>query len=38
MSEFTLNVATASVQLIISQVGTSPPVKLPAGAKVVKAG
>jgi hypothetical protein len=38
VSEFTLNVATASVQLIISQVGSSPPVKLPAGAKVVKAG
>ena len=28
---------TASVQLVISQVGTSPPVALPAGAKIVKA-
>ncbi len=37
ISEFTLNVASSSVQLVISQVGTSPPVKLPAGAKVVKA-
>jgi hypothetical protein len=37
VSEFTLNVASSSVQLVISQVGTSPPVKLPAGAKVVKA-
>jgi len=38
VSEFTLNVASASVQLVISQVGSSPPVKLPAGAKVVNAG
>jgi hypothetical protein len=38
VSEFTLNVATASVQLVISQVGSSPPVELPAGAKVVTAG
>jgi hypothetical protein len=37
VSEFTLDVATASVQLVISEVGSSPPVKLPAGAKVVKA-
>jgi hypothetical protein len=35
VSEFTLNVKNESVQLIISQVGTSPPVALPAGAKVV---
>ena len=38
VSEFTLKVQTSSVQLVISQVGSSPPVKLPAGAKVVKAG
>ncbi len=38
ISEFTLDVATASVQLIITQVGSSPPVMLPSGAKVVKAG
>ena len=38
ISEFTLDVATASVQLVISQVGSSPPVMLPAGAKVVNAG
>jgi hypothetical protein len=38
VSEFTLNVATASVQLVISQVGSSPPVELPAGSKVIKAG
>jgi len=31
-------VASSSVQLIISQVGSSPPVKVPAGAKVVTAG
>jgi hypothetical protein len=35
VSEFTLNVASSSVQLVISQVGSSPPVMLPAGAKVV---
>lgn len=38
VSEFTLNVASASVQLLISQVGSSPPVELPAGAKVVTTG
>jgi hypothetical protein len=38
VSEFNLGVATSSVNLVISQVGTSPPVKLPAGSKVVKAG
>jgi hypothetical protein len=38
ISEFTLDVATASVQLVISQVGSSPPVVLPAGAKVVTPG
>ena len=37
ISEFNLTVKTASVQLVISQVGTSPPVALPAGAKIVKA-
>ncbi len=37
ISEFTLTVKTASVQLLISQVGTSPPVALPAGAKIIKA-
>jgi hypothetical protein len=37
VSEMTLTVKTASVQLTISQVGTSPPVALPAGAKVVVA-
>ncbi len=37
VSQFTLSVSTSSVNLVISQVGTSPPVKLPAGAKVVKA-
>jgi hypothetical protein len=35
VSEFTLNVAGSSVQLIISQVGSSPPVSIPAGAKIV---
>ncbi len=35
VSEFTLSVAASSVQLIISQVGSSPPVALPAGSKVV---
>jgi hypothetical protein len=38
VSEFTLKVQTSSVQLVISQVGSSPPVKLPAGARVVQAG
>lgn len=38
VSEFNLGVATSSVNLVISQVGTSPPVKLPAGSKVVKPG
>jgi hypothetical protein len=38
ISEFTLTLHTASVKLIISQVGSSPPVSLPAGAKVIKAG
>jgi hypothetical protein len=38
VSEFTLKVQTSSVQLVISQVGSSPPVKFPAGAKVVQAG
>ncbi len=37
ISEFSLTVKTASVQLVISQVGTSPPVALPSGAKVVAA-
>jgi hypothetical protein len=37
LSSMTLTVKTASVQLTISQVGTSPPVALPAGAKVVAA-
>ncbi len=37
ISEFNLTVKTASVQLIISQVGSSPPVALPSGAKIVKA-
>ncbi len=37
VSQFTLTVSTSSVNLVISQVGTSPPVTLPAGAKVVKA-
>jgi hypothetical protein len=34
ISELTLTVKNASVQLIVSQVGSSPPVALPAGAKV----
>lgn len=38
VSEFNLTVASSSVQLIISLVGSSPPVKLPDGAKVIKAG
>ncbi len=37
ISEFDLAVKTASVQLVISQVGSSPPVALPSGAKVIKA-
>ncbi len=37
VSEFNLLVKAASVHMVISQVGTSPPVALPAGAKVVKA-
>jgi hypothetical protein len=37
VSEFNLSVKAASVHLVISQVGTSPRVALPAGAKVVKA-
>ena len=35
VSEFTLRVKSASVHLVISQIGSSPPVALPAGAKVV---
>ncbi len=35
VSEFTLTVSSGSVRLDISQVGSSPPVSLPAGAKVV---
>ncbi len=35
MSEVMLNVQSASVQLVISQVGTSPRVQLPAGSRVV---
>jgi hypothetical protein len=38
VSQFTLDVAQSSVDLVISQVGSSPPVELPAGAKVVNAG
>jgi hypothetical protein len=37
ISSVSLTVKSASVQLVISQVGTSPPVALPAGAKVVTA-
>ena len=37
VSEFNLTVNTESVQLVISQVGTSPPVALPSGARVVTA-
>jgi hypothetical protein len=37
VSQFTLTVPNASVRLDISDVGTSPPVALPAGAKVVSA-
>jgi hypothetical protein len=36
-SGVSLTVKSASVQLVISQVGTSPPVVLPAGSKVVTA-
>ena len=35
ISSFSLTVQNASVHLVISQVGTSPPVKLPVGSKVV---
>jgi hypothetical protein len=35
ISEFSLTVAADSVHLVISAVGSSPPVKLPANAKVV---
>jgi hypothetical protein len=35
ISSFNLTVQNASVHLVISQVGTSPPVKLPAGSKVI---
>jgi len=38
VSEFTLKVQSSSVQLVISQVGSSPPVQLPSGARVVKTG
>ena len=38
VSEFNLSVPPSSVNLVISQVGTSPPVELPAGSKVIKAG
>jgi hypothetical protein len=37
ISSVTLTVKSASVQLVISQVGTSPPVALPAGSKVITA-
>jgi hypothetical protein len=37
ISQFDLSVAGSSVRLVISQVGSSPPVALPAGAKVVAA-
>ncbi len=37
ISQMTLTVKTASVQLTLSNVGTSPPVALPAGVKVVAA-
>jgi hypothetical protein len=37
VSEFTLKVGSESVALSISKVGTSPPVALPAGAKVIAA-
>jgi len=35
VSEFTAKVPSASIQLVISQVGSAPPVALPAGAKVI---
>jgi len=38
VSQFTLDVADSSVDLVISQVGSSPAVQLPAGAKVIHAG
>jgi hypothetical protein len=34
VSEFSAKVPGASIQLFISQVGSAPPVALPAGAKV----
>jgi hypothetical protein len=37
VSEFSLTVKNAAVNLVISQVGSSPPVALPAGAKVIGA-
>ena len=37
VSQVNLTVSGASVQVVISQVGTSPPVALPDGAKVIKA-
>ncbi len=37
ITQFTLSVPNASVRLDISAVGTSPPVALPAGARVVSA-
>jgi hypothetical protein len=37
VSRVLLTVRGASIQLVVSQVGTSPPVALPAGAKVVAA-
>jgi hypothetical protein len=37
VSQFTLDVAPSSVDLVISQVGSSPAVVLPSGAKVIKA-
>ncbi len=37
VSQVNLTVSGASVQVVISQVGTSPPVALPSGAKVIKA-
>jgi hypothetical protein len=37
VSQFTLDVAGSSVDLVISQVGAAPAVELPAGAKVVNA-
>ncbi len=35
ISQFNLTVANESVQLVISDVGSSPPVRLPAGAKIL---